>query len=107
MDRIPLGGDLRDQLLEDLVLVIQDAEDLLRSTGKQASESYQLARAKFESTLGNAKESLSELETRVSAGTRQAIDSTNRYVQENPWQAIGAGALAGLAIGLWISRNKE
>ncbi|HEY0844802.1 MAG TPA: DUF883 family protein [Noviherbaspirillum sp.] len=105
MDKIPLGGDLRDQLLEDLMLVIQDAEDLLRSTGKQASESYQLARAKFESTLGNAKESLSELETRVSEGAREAYASTNRYVQENPWQAMGAGALAGLAIGLWLSRR--
>lgn len=105
MDRIPLGGDLRDQLLDDLMLVIQDAEDLLRTTGKQATESYQLARAKFESTLGSAKESISELEAKVSEGAREAYDTTNRYVQENPWQAIGAGALAGLAIGLWISRR--
>lgn len=105
MDRIPLGGDLRDQLLDDLMLVVQDAEDLLRTTGKHATEGYQLARAKFESTLGSAKESISELEAKVSEGAREAYDTTNRYVQENPWQAIGAGALAGLAIGLWISRR--
>jgi ElaB/YqjD/DUF883 family membrane-anchored ribosome-binding protein len=70
---------LRDRLLDDLRLVVKDAEDLFRNTGKQANEGYRLARAKLE--------------------------TTGRYVQENPWQAIGMSALAGLMVGLWLGRR--
>ena len=38
-------------------------------------------------------------------GTREALDSADHYVQQNPWQAVGAGALAGLLIGLALGRR--
>lgn len=98
-------NDVRDRLLDDLRLVIKDAEDLLRSTGQQANEGYQLARARFESTLSNAKSGLSTLEERVTTSARDAFDTTDQYVQSNPWQAVGVGALAGLVIGLWLGRR--
>lgn len=105
METIGLGGDIRDRLLEDLRLVIKDAEDLLRSTGQQVDEGYRVARARFESTLSDARSSLSTLEERVADGTRDAIETTQQYVKENPWQAVGIGALTGLAIGLLIGRR--
>ncbi len=105
METTGLGGDFRDRLLEDLRLVVRDAEDLLRSTGQQMDDGYRLARARFESTLGGAKDSLSVLEARVTEGAREAIDTTQQYVKENPWQAVGIGALTGLAIGLLIGRR--
>lgn len=99
------GNDFRDRLLEDLRLVIKDAEDLLRSTGQQASEGYQMARAKLESTLSNARSGLSSLEGHVTTTARDAFEATDQYVHEKPWQAVGVGALAGLVIGLWIGRQ--
>ena len=89
-----IGGDIRDRLLEDLKLVVKDAEDLLRSTGQQVDESYRTARARFESTLSDAR-----------TGARDALETTQNYVQENPWQAVGVGAAAGLVIGLLIGRR--
>lgn len=105
METIGLGGDIRDRLLEDLRLVVKDAEDLLRTTGQQVDEGYRLARARFESTLSTARTNLSDIEERVAEGTRDAIESTQQYVKENPWQAVGIGAVAGLAIGLLIGRR--
>lgn len=105
METIGLGGDIRDRLLEDLRLVIKDAEDLLRSSGQQLDEGYRVARARFESTLSDARSSLSGLEERVAEGARDALDTTQQYVKENPWQAVGIGALTGLAIGLLIGRR--
>ena len=105
MEPIELGGDIRDRLLEDLRLVVKDAEDLLRSTGQQVDEGYRLARARFESTLSSARTNLSDMEERVAEGTRDAIESTQEYVKENPWQSIGMGALTGLAIGLLVGRR--
>jgi len=105
METTGLGGDIRDRLLEDLRLVIKDAEDLLRSTGQQVDDGYRAARARFESTLSGARSSLSTLEDRVSTGARDAVETTQHYVRENPWQAVGIGAAAGLVIGLLIGRR--
>lgn len=105
METIGPGGDFRDRLLEDLRLVIKDAEDLLRGTGQQVDEGYRMARARFESTLSDARSNLSVLEERVADGARDALDTTQQYVKENPWQAVGIGALTGLAIGLMIGRR--
>jgi ElaB/YqjD/DUF883 family membrane-anchored ribosome-binding protein len=98
-------GSTRDRLLDDLRLVIRDAEDLLRSTGQQVDEGYRVARARFESTLSTAKDGLSTLEENLSATARDALETTDRFVQEHPWQAVGAGALTGLVIGLLIGRR--
>lgn len=99
------GGSIRDRLLSDLKLIIKDAEDLLRNTGSQAGDGYQAARARFESTLHSARGELSTLEQQVMESTREAMEQADNYVQQNPWQAVGAGAIAGLVIGLWLGRR--
>jgi ElaB/YqjD/DUF883 family membrane-anchored ribosome-binding protein len=98
-------SDIRERLLDDLRLVIKDADDLLRNTGQQVDEGYQMARARFESTLSSAKTGLSTLEQQVTEGARDALESSDRYVHEHPWQSVGIGALAGLLAGLWIGRR--
>jgi len=100
-------GESRDRLLDDIKMVMREAEELLRSTSPQAGEGYHAARERFESTLSSARESLSELEEQVSATAREKLESTDRYVRENPWQAVAVGALAGVALGviLGISRR--
>ena len=99
------ASTIRDRLIDDLKLVIKDAEDLLRSTTSQANEGYQAARARFESTLSTARDSLSTLEDRFLDTSREALDTAHDYVQKNPWQAVGIGALTGLIVGLLISRK--
>jgi len=101
MDTTRPGRWIRDRVIDDLKLMIKDTEDLLRNTGQQAGEGYQAARARLETTLGSAKNGLSTL----SSGSREALDSTDQYVQEHPWQSVGIGALAGLALGLWLGRR--
>lgn len=105
MDKTLFDGQTSDKLIDNLKVVVRDAEDMLRNTGQQMDEGYKAARAKFESTLSIAKSELSTLEERLMAETRDAMEATDRYVQENPWQAVGAGALAGLVIGLLLGRR--
>ncbi len=99
----------RESLVSDLKAVIQDAEDLLRSSGQQASQQfddrYKNARVKFEDTLSHAKTSLSGVEQKVSARTREAVDSTDQYVKAHPWQSVGIGAIAGLVAGFLMLRR--
>jgi ElaB/YqjD/DUF883 family membrane-anchored ribosome-binding protein len=36
---------------------------------------------------------------------RELIDTADEYVRDNPWQAIGAVALIGVAVGLLLARR--
>jgi ElaB/YqjD/DUF883 family membrane-anchored ribosome-binding protein len=91
-------GNTREGLLNDLRLLIKDAEELLRG-----GQGYQVVRERVESTLDNARDGLSTMAT----GARDAMDTADQYVKEHPWQSVGIGALAGLVIGMLISRRSD
>jgi len=90
-----------EKLAADLKLVISDAEALLRATVGQAGETAAAARARMQESLESAKLKLGPLAEEAAEQVR-AADS---YVRANPWQAVGIAALAGIALGLLISRR--
>ena len=90
-----------EKLAADLRLVISDAEALLRATVGQAGEAATAARAKMQESLESAKLKLGPLGEEVAEKARAADD----YVRANPWQAVGIAVLAGIALGLLISRR--
>lgn len=95
----------KDKLMEDLRLVVTDAEELLRATANQAGEGAAAARARIQDSLQVAKEHMISTEEAMIERTRQAADATDQYVHDNPWKAIGISALAGAIIGMLISRR--
>jgi ElaB/YqjD/DUF883 family membrane-anchored ribosome-binding protein len=105
MDRTAQTSEARDKLMNNLKAVIKDAEELLKNTGQQVDDGYQSARAKFETSLKSAKNGLSNAEESLIARTKDAAQSTDKYVQDHPWQSVGVGAIAGLVIGLLIGRR--
>jgi ElaB/YqjD/DUF883 family membrane-anchored ribosome-binding protein len=94
-----------EKLAADLKLVISDAEALLRATVGQAGETAQEARAKVEETLASAKLKLGPLGEEAAEQARATVRAADDYVRENPWQAVAIAALAGIALGLLISRR--
>ena len=90
-----------EKLAADLRLVISDAEALLRATVGQAGETVASARASVQETLDSAKLRLGPLGEEAAEKARAA----DEYVRANPWQAVGIAALAGVALGLLISRR--
>ena len=95
----------RDKLVQDMKVVISDAEDLLRATANQAGEKISVARERIEDSLHQAKVKLAEAEAMVSERAREAARYTDEYVHENPWRAIGVAAGIGLLLGLLMSRR--
>jgi ElaB/YqjD/DUF883 family membrane-anchored ribosome-binding protein len=95
----------RDKLVQDMRVVIADAEDLLRATANQAGEKIAVARERIQDSLHQAKVKLAEAEAMVTERAKQAARYTEEYVQENPWRAIGIAAGIGLLLGLMISRR--
>ena len=95
----------RDKLVQDMRVVISDAEDLLRATANQAGEKIAVARERIQDSIHQAKVKLAEAEALVTERARQAARYTDEYVHENPWRAIGIAAGIGLLLGLLISRR--
>jgi ElaB/YqjD/DUF883 family membrane-anchored ribosome-binding protein len=95
----------REKLVQDLKLVITDAEDLLRATASQAGDKVAAAREKFQDSVHRAKVKLAEVEDVILDNSRRAARATDEFVQDNPWQAVGIGVGVGLIIGMLISRR--
>jgi len=95
----------KDKLVADLKVVVADAEELLRATASQAGEKVAAARERIQASLATAKVKLSDAERALLEKSKLAAKATDEYVRENPWQAVGAAALAGLVLGVLISRR--
>ena len=105
MSENPINPVNRDKFVQDMRLVISDAEELLRATANQAGEKIAVARERIQDSLHQAKVKLAEAEALVTERARQAARYTDEYVHENPWRAIGVAAGIGLLLGLLISRR--
>jgi ElaB/YqjD/DUF883 family membrane-anchored ribosome-binding protein len=95
----------RDKFVQDMKLVISDAEELLRATASQAGEQISVARERIKDSLHDAKVKLAEADAVVRERARQAARYTDDYVHENPWRSIGVAAGIGLLLGLMLGRR--
>ena len=95
----------KEKLVADLKVVVADAEELLRATAAQAGEKVSAARERIQASLATAKVKLGEAERALLEKTKEAARATDDYVRENPWQAVGVAAVAGLVLGILISRR--
>lgn len=94
-----------DKLMEDLRLVVTDAEELLRATAGQAGEKVAAARERAAESIDAAKARIAQAGYAAAAQTRQAAKVTDEYVHENPWAAVGVAAAVGLVIGMLIAKK--
>ena len=95
----------REKLVQDLKAVVSDAEELLKATAQQTGEKIAVVRAKAEESLKAAKARIAQEGAAAADRAKVAAKKTDEFVKENPWQAVGIGALAGLVIGILISRR--
>lgn|SRR5262249_41817442 len=94
-----------DKLVEDLKVVMRDAEALIKATSAQTGEKIQEVRARAEESLRQARTRLTAIEDEALQRAREVADATEEYVKENPWQAVGIAAGVGLLVGLLLSRR--
>jgi len=95
----------KEKLVADLKVVVADAEELLRATASQAGEKVAAARERIQASLATAKVKLSDAERALLEKSKLAAKATDEYVRDNPWQAVGVAAVAGLVLGVLISRR--
>jgi ElaB/YqjD/DUF883 family membrane-anchored ribosome-binding protein len=107
MNTTQQASDTRDKLVSNLRAVIKDAEELLKSSGEQTNDTFQSAKARLTSTLESAKSGLSTAQDSIVARTKDLAQTTDEYVQENPWRSVGIAAAVGLAVGVLFSLTRD
>ncbi|MHC1769500.1 MAG: YqjD family protein [Verrucomicrobiia bacterium] len=79
----------------------QPAESVAHTAGEAAAAATQRVTESFD----QGKQALVDMQSVLTERTRECLQSTEMYVRQNPWQAIGLAAGAGLVIGLLMGRR--
>ena len=95
----------KEKLMEDLKVVVADAEELLKATANQTGDRILAARAKAGESLQAVKIHIAEAQAGVVEKVKVAAKTADDYVQENPWKSVGIAAALGIVLGALISRR--
>jgi ElaB/YqjD/DUF883 family membrane-anchored ribosome-binding protein len=97
--------DVREQLAVDLKAMIADAEELLNATAGATGDRIGAARARAQATLSAARQKLAGIDDAVIDQAKEAARTADEYVKEHPWGAVGIAAVAGLLLGVMLSKR--
>ncbi|EXU75063.1 MULTISPECIES: stress response protein ElaB [Erwinia] len=96
---------LETHLDDDLALLSETLEEVLKSSGDPADQKYIELKAKAEKSLKEVKSRISNASDTYYYRAKQAVYRADDYVHEKPWQGIGVGATLGLVVGLLLARR--
>jgi ElaB/YqjD/DUF883 family membrane-anchored ribosome-binding protein len=85
---------------------VADMDDLVTKSAAATGEELTIIKARLSARIVAAKESIQEMGGVVIARARKTATATNNYVHEQPWQAVGIGAAAGVLLGFVLGRRK-
>ena len=95
----------KEKLVDDVKVVLHDADVLLRETAGQVGEKARDARDRLERGMKVARERLSDLQKQGIEQTKAAAKATDQYVHDHPWQSVGVAFAVGALIGVLIGRR--
>src|ERR1700685_1926388 len=85
--------------------LIADVEALIDRVSDAADPAVAHLCAKVADAVASAKRAVNERATLVQRQARDALAAGDVYVHEQPWEAIGVAAVAGLVIGMLVFRR--
>ena len=100
-----LASGNKQRFVSDMKVVVSDAEEILRATAGVAGEKMTDLRERIGERLRDAKLRIADAEAALVDKTKAAARSTDDYVNDNPWQAVGIAAGVGLLLGIIIGRR--
>jgi ElaB/YqjD/DUF883 family membrane-anchored ribosome-binding protein len=107
-----LKSDLKDSVKkmraagsQEINDLIADVEEFIGRVGESADPEIARLRTKVEQAVSTTKKSLTQGAEHVQRKAQAAIDAGDRYVRDQPWQALGVAAFAGLVLGFFVARR--
>lgn len=84
---------------------LADIESLLKESANLTGVEFEEAKEKLQKKVAEAKQTMLETSNDLTRRSRKAASKANREVHEEPWMAVGAGAAAGLMLGMLFTRR--
>lgn len=100
-----MGHVTSEKLMQDMRVVVTDAEDLLKATAGQTGERIEKIRAKAEESLRAARNRMQIAGTALQETATDAVGTVDEQVHRNPWTAVGIAAGVGLVLGILLGRR--
>lgn len=90
----------------EVLNLLSDIEDLIRSMSSLTGADLARARANLEARLTAAKHSAVRIGGALALRARDSARVADGYVQGRPWTAVGIGAALGLVVGYAVARRE-
>ncbi|AIN17734.1 hypothetical protein CH54_3948 [Yersinia rochesterensis] len=90
---------------DDLTMLTDTLEEVLRASGDAADESYKEIKARAEKALKEVQYRLNGRSKCYIKRAKTLACCTDDYVREKPWCSAGIGATVGLVVGLLLARR--
>ncbi|MBI5257781.1 MAG: DUF883 domain-containing protein [Burkholderiales bacterium] len=95
----------KEKLAADFRSVMDDIDALMNATTNKAESEASALRDRIRDRLDSAKERVVDAQHEALERAKKAAGATDDYVHSHPWQAVGAAAAVGLALGVLIGRR--
>jgi ElaB/YqjD/DUF883 family membrane-anchored ribosome-binding protein len=92
------GEGTKEKLVQDLMALVNDAEELVKATGGQLADK---SKGELVAALDRVKSSCRRMQDHAIAGARSA----DRVIREHPYQSVGIAFGVGLLIGVLAKRD--
>lgn len=94
----------KQKIVEDLRVLITDSEEMLRLAATVPGEGVDALRERLGTHVESLQAALGDAQNAAQRRYRVASVSAERYVRQNPWQAVGIAAGVGLLLGVLTTR---
>ncbi len=85
--------------------LFDEVEDLIKRVADIESPEIQRIRAKVRVAMMLAKSAVQDGAVQMRRQARQAAHTTDAYLRDYPWQALGLGTLLGFGVGMLVARR--
>jgi ElaB/YqjD/DUF883 family membrane-anchored ribosome-binding protein len=85
--------------------LMADMQDLLGRVAHLADPEIARLRARVEHGLATAKRAFADGTDRVQRHAKDVMNAGDGYVRDQPWQAVGIAAAAGVVVGFLFARR--
>jgi ElaB/YqjD/DUF883 family membrane-anchored ribosome-binding protein len=97
----------QDSLNEKFHDLFDSVEDLIKRVAEVDSPEVQKIRAKARVALMVAKSAAQDGAMHLGRQARRAAGTTDDYLREYPWYALGVGTLVGFGLGFLVANGRD
>ncbi|MFP9528038.1 ElaB/YgaM/YqjD family protein [Pectobacterium brasiliense] len=94
-----------EYLRAELKSLADTLEEVLSTSSDKSKAELDKLRNKAESALKETRSRLGDTGERIASQTKEAVESADDYVRQNPWTGVGIGAAVGVVLGVLLSRR--